>query len=554
MQGIIKVNLAIFMLPMLVTACFGTSGYKEEAAQEEVGHVYLENKSLSSTSILRSRYEQQMPEVISQHEFSADEIARVEAILGLVVASGEGMTVGFNDTNAQVSYIVPENEDGTLPLFYSLFNYAGKTGEITPGDEIHAILLSGNKIYEIISTDCFVGEAIRDTIEVDPLQEIKLTAFNIAGKVDFLSDRVITGQELTDESAKIGIELESALVEELDFLDGQGIVKVYFYHPEESVDILEAGDKLKEYKGSDEGVLILDDCLVLVESDNSDIINSVYNFIVVPPPTTYGLNRFEVDLKVLPGPDESLPFFTNWNRTRFEWVTEYKLETIDDSLSTGTLSNAMEELTGPAEFSMTVPTGALIALAPEEVSPYIEATELWPSGNEKVKEVLSEALNSVENEGLRGQVEAIRAWVSENIQVEEWDNNNRRQASASLQLVVGTPPPTSTPNFISTPTSTRLPVVNVLESGIGTPWSRSDVFITLCRAAGLPSRQIAGHMYRGEFVIWAQVWLTDEKIWLNVDVGLDQVGVDSFHIPLWGTRDGRMELRYGEWPKISILN
>ncbi|MCX6647120.1 MAG: transglutaminase domain-containing protein [bacterium] len=525
MQGIRKVVLAIFMLPMLITAsCFGTSGYKEEVAQEEEGHIYLENKSMSSTSILRTRYERLMPEVISQHEFIADEIARVEGILGLDIASGEGMTVSFNGINSQVSYIVPENDDELLPLFYSLFDYAGRTGEITPGDEIHAIILSGNKIYEIISPDCFVGEAVRDAIEVDPLQEIKLTAFNIAGKVDFISDRIYAGQELTGESAKIGIELESALVQELGFPDGGGIIRVYFYHPKESVDILEAGDRLEEYKGSAEGVLVLDDCLVLVESDDTDIINTVYRFIAIPPPTLHGLNRFKVDLKVFPGPDGSLPFFTNWDRTRFEWVTEYKLDAVDDSLSIGTLSNAMEELSGSAEFSMSIPTGALIALEPEEVGPYLEPTEWWPSENEKVKEALSDALKEVEGDDLREQVSAVREWVAENIRFEEADYD------------------------------TRLPVVDVLESGTGAAWSRSDVLITLCRAAGLPSRQVAGHMYRGGFVIWAQVWLVDEKIWLDVDVGLDQVGVDSFHIPLWGTRDGRMEFVYDGWPKIRRLS
>ena len=507
-----------------ITSCFGTSGYLDETDRDDEEHVYLENKSASSTSILATRFERLMPEVVSQHEFVPEEIARVEEILGYDVASGEGMNVSFNEVNSQMSYIIPENENELLPLFYSLFNYAGKSVEPAPGDDVHAILLSGDRIYEIISPDCFVGEALRDTVEVDSLQEIKLTGFNTAGKVDFLSERLTFGQELEDESIKIGIELESALVQELYFPDENETVSVFFYHPDPNIDILEAGDRLVAYNSSENGVLILDNYLVLVESDDIDIINSVYRFIAITPPTLRGINRFKVDLVVNPGPDGTLPIYTNWNRTRFEWVTEYRLDPVDDSLSIGTLSNAMEEITGLVEFTMSVPTGAIVAKKPEEIGPYLEPTARWPTENELVKDALSEALSEVEGEGMRGQVDAIRAWVAENIAVQNSEYN------------------------------VRTPVEDVIQSRSGNQWGRTDLFIAMTRAAGLPSREVAGHMYRGGFVVWAQVWLEDEMIWLDVDIGLDQVGVDSYHIPLWGTRDGEMEFVYAAWPVIKRLS
>lgn len=523
MQNVNKVAIILLILTALLpTSCFGSPRIPAEPEQDDDGRIFLENKSNSTTSILGSRYEHLMPEVISRNEFGPEEIYRVENILGYEIASGEGMTVRFRDITAQVSYIVPENEDELLPLFYSLFDYAGRTEDITPGDDIHAVMLSGNKVYEIISPDCFVGEAIRDTIEVDTLQEIKLTAFNIAGKADLLSERFLTGEELEVESEKIGFELESMVAQLLGF--DEGTVGVFFFHPSENVDILEAAERLEEFNGSGEGVLILDDSLVLVDSENVDTIRSVFRFIAIPPPMLYGTNRFKVDLKVALWPDHPLPFYTNWNRTRFEWITGYRLEPIDDSLSIGFPSTVTDEFQGISEFSMTVPTGAVLAQEPEEITPYVEPTDWWPSDSEIALERVSEALSVVEGDGIRAQVEAIRAWVAGNISLEPADYWTRQY------------------------------VEDVLESGSGSAWSRSDVFVTLTRAAGLPTRLVAGHMYNGEFVVWAQVWLEDEHVWLEVDVGLDQVGVDSFHIPLWGSRNGNMEFAYYEQPVIRRLS
>ena len=80
----------------------------------------------------------------------------------------------------------------------------------------------------------------------------------------------------------------------------------------------------------------------------------------------------------------------------------------------------------------------------------------------------------------------------------------------------------------------------MLKQGFGRCWDLSDIFITLARASGLPSRQVGGWLYGSEGHIWSQVWLHDEKVWLDVDPTANDIGATSFYVPIWGTRHGEI--------------
>lgn len=543
-------SLILLLFLFLVISCFDTSDFENGSESESgEGRVFLENKSHSSTSILASRFENGMPEVITRFEFSEDEIARVEAILKVDIESGMGMVVRFRDIDVQLNYIIPENENELLALFNSLFNYAGTADHADPGKERHAVLLSGNIVYEIISADFYAGEAVRDTIEIDALQEIKLTAFNVGNEANLHADRLITGQDLVFESERIGFKLESAVEQQVELMNGE-LLSVYFYEPSDTISILDAAGKLEDYKRSGKGIFIIDKNLLLVETDDIEAAESVFRLVAIPPPTLYGLNRFKVRLEVMnlipfepdlssstispPAPyaSRTFPLFTNWGRTHIETISEDEIEIIDDSLAIAGMDLFNRYSGFGTEITMTVPTGGLINESPEDPLPYLEPTTFWPSGSTLAKATLEEAFQDREGDSTREQVEAIMNWVMEN--VSEPDDATDPNSRSRLYFPI---------------TSFE----DLLEIAGFSVWGRSDVFITLSRSAGLRTRQVAGHVFSDELLVWSQVWASEENTWLDVDTHYGQVGVDSLHIPIWGTRTGEMYFNYMTDPKIQRL-
>jgi transglutaminase-like putative cysteine protease len=64
-----------------------------------------------------------------------------------------------------------------------------------------------------------------------------------------------------------------------------------------------------------------------------------------------------------------------------------------------------------------------------------------------------------------------------------------------------------------------------LARGKGVCQDQAHVFISCCRAAGIPARYVSGYLYSGgeeggtaASHAWIDVWLSDAKAWLGVDV------------------------------------
>jgi hypothetical protein len=434
------------------------------------------------------------------------------------IESGMGMVIRFREIDVQLNYIIPENENELLALFNSLFNYAGMADHADPGEVRHAVLLCGGIVYEIICADFYAGEAVRDTLEVDALQEIKLTAFNVGNEANLLADRVLTGQDLVFESERIGFKLESAVEQQVELMNGV-LLPVHFYEPSDTISILDAAEKLEEYKGSGEGIFIIDNNLLLVETDDietAEAADSSSNTIS-PPASDAG---------------RTFPLFTNWGRTHIETISEDEIEMIDDSLAIAGW-DLFDRYSGiVTEINMTVPTGGLINENPEDPLPYLEPTPFWPSGSTLAKATLEEAFQEREGDSTREQVEAIMNWVMEN--VSEPDDATDPNSRSRLYVPIGS-------------------FEDLLENAGYSVWGRSDVFVTLSRSAGLRSRQVAGHVFSDELLVWSQVWAPEENTWLDVDTHYGQVGVDSLHIPIWGTRTGEIYFNYMADPKIQRL-
>jgi len=110
--------------------------------------------------------------------------------------------------------------------------------------------------------------------------------------------------------------------------------------------------------------------------------------------------------------------------------------------------------------------------------------------------------------------------------------------------------PGSNIKFGGPQTGSRWGVNKVLKQKYGQCWDFSDLFVTLCRALGIPSRQVGGWIYGTSGHIWAEV-LYKGKGWQQVDPTGLACGI--YHIPYFTTENGEMPILYLALPKIDIL-
>ena len=88
----------------------------------------------------------------------------------------------------------------------------------------------------------------------------------------------------------------------------------------------------------------------------------------------------------------------------------------------------------------------------------------------------------------------------------------------------------------------RYGVKTVLKQRYGMCWDFSDCFVTLCRASGVPCRQVLGWLTGVSGHVWAEV-LIEGQGWRQVDptAGL---GCDTRYVPFVATEDGAMSYVY----------
>ena len=103
-------------------------------------------------------------------------------------------------------------------------------------------------------------------------------------------------------------------------------------------------------------------------------------------------------------------------------------------------------------------------------------------------------------------------------------------------------------------TGSRWGVKKVLSQEYGHCWDFSDCFVTLARAAGIPSRQVGGWLYGVSGHIWAEV-LIEGAGWQQVDpTGGGRLDCGIYHIPYFTTETGDMPILYLSMPQIEILD
>ncbi len=99
-------------------------------------------------------------------------------------------------------------------------------------------------------------------------------------------------------------------------------------------------------------------------------------------------------------------------------------------------------------------------------------------------------------------------------------------------------------------TGSRWGVEKVLQQEFGHCWDFSDCFVTLCRASGVPARQVAGWLYGGSGHVWAEYYREGQG-WQQVDpTGGGKFKCGIYHIPYFTTEDGEMPIVYLSMPRI----
>ena len=151
----------------------------------------------------------------------------------------------------------------------------------------------------------------------------------------------------------------------------------------------------------------------------------------------------------------------------------------------------------------------------------IAATSTWPADDPELVALAKSLTRFEETERVR--VESILRWVS-----------NEHNLSMGGQRV-----------------GTRYGVKKALEQKFGRCWDFSDVFVTLCRAAKIPCRQVAGWVGGLGGHVWSEVLLADEGWWaVDATTGL---GCGSDYVPITVSEDGAMPLLYTSMPQLELV-
>ena len=129
----------------------------------------------------------------------------------------------------------------------------------------------------------------------------------------------------------------------------------------------------------------------------------------------------------------------------------------------------------------------------------------------------------------------------------------KRTAEDKVRAILEWLTPDKNIKFGGPVTGSRWGVKKVLKQKFGQCWDFADCFITLCRASGVPCRQVGGWLYGASGHIWAE-YLDMGKGWKQVDAtGAGKLNCGIYHIPYFTSETGEMPILYISMPTIEIV-
>lgn len=154
------------------------------------------------------------------------------------------------------------------------------------------------------------------------------------------------------------------------------------------------------------------------------------------------------------------------------------------------------------------------------VDAFLTATPHWPTESPEIVELVAELTRGVESPELK--VAAILRWFG--------DASHIRYGGD----IVGS----------------RYGVTKLLAQRFGRCWDYSDLFVTLCRAGGVPARQVAGWLHRQSGHVWAEVFVAGR--WQQVDP-TSQMACGSDYIAYMTSDGGELPLVYVSPVSIEVI-
>jgi len=397
-------------------------------------------------------------------------------------------------------------------------------------------------------------------LELPPLEKIKLTRHCLFREGLLLSDTYGTADQLDDpliENSSIFnnfIHQEILLFSDPEMED----ICIEYYLPSADMDIIEALDSLIEFKGTDLGIYVLDDAIISIDTTDIALAEKVWRLINLPPPARYGVNRYQVSLSVTPvdfmnienidgityaadpvtfaesyreldpsivfGRD--LHFFLSRGAESFDWDPVGQITQVDDTLFTGHFFSEPDDEPVIVEIDIVCESGVHSRDVPQELIPYTDATDFWPVDSPPASDALADALADTGGVSAYDIAARLHQWIRETTDF-PYDFETRRLSPEKL-----------------------------LDEWTAGAWARADLFNTLARTAGLQTRLVAGLGYYQDGMlnlVWTQVWLPEQGFWLDVDCENESVGIDSYYIPIWGSRDGDIAFIYTDDVSIERI-
>jgi hypothetical protein len=540
--GLICAIGVIFVLTITCAACAKAANSGSNSSTEKGGvPIRAENSPDSSDG---EQPDGIAPALVSSEDLSDRDLERIGENLGIDLSEGANARYEVGRSVVRANNLVPNDEDDLLDLWAALFDSAGT---------VNAVLLGTDRVYEVISDDPWAAGIVIGELELAPLQAVKLTPFAVQPAASLVSEEIVTGADMEDVANRLDMQIRTLINQTVEISGAR--VKVNYILPPIEMSGQDALDAMKEIKENDEGLFVKDGAVVEVIG-NENAIEVVSRCLFIEPPSPEHPARYDVIFNAIPIAHENymkqnelsvaaaegaserelkridsslefgqaFPFFTNAGESEFDFGG-IGLDPIDDSLAIGSVESEASGEMREVEVKLTVETGRDLTEGPANTEPYLEPNEFWPADDPEIQRIVDDALENASGDTAttRDKVTALHAWMRENL---EYGGD-----------VIGS----------------RWGVEKVLEEGQGRCWDFSDVFITLARAAGIPARQIGGWLYGSEGHIWSQVWLADEGRWLDIDATADRIGVTSYYIPIWGTRDGEMMFLYRDFPVIERL-
>ena len=144
----------------------------------------------------------------------------------------------------------------------------------------------------------------------------------------------------------------------------------------------------------------------------------------------------------------------------------------------------------------------------------LQSTKFWPVENAKIKQLADKILSGSKSDAER--VEALLAWFGSGMQFKG-------------------------------ETGSRHGVEKVVTQKFGHCWDYSDLFVTLCRSAGIPARQVFGWLYESQGHVWCEVLI--DGTWQQFDPTTGTY-CGSDYVPIVLSEDGRMPLVYASSVKV----